>query len=394
MTHQRRHGSTWPDEAMTRHTSHSPRYVNDARTSSGSTNHREAEARRKRKISMAKREVESLRGKVTRSRLELREYRVELGQRRAKLRQMQARFWQELRGYWENDKELDKGALAELYGEIDRTFDESGPEEESYDEKEDDLDLLEFKLNKLENRFYDADAELAEGGSGLASSSSSLRSRSASPKHIVDETSADYRYLSRVGDANIVRERLLELEAEKSQFLEIEQNHVLMGLDSYQPNVEFLATFEEVRTAHLDELRGIGEDLRELKDLQNIEEDLQQLEIESGSTRPSAFKAPETTDTVPRPVGFISGPEAPKAPDHGLIRRHKSDGDACKDVLANRHVSRQPKSLSCSSATNIPSKLVQPDLGKWWDCPSPEARMPPKSPGFVTIRSGSERSVT
>ena len=456
MTHQRRHGSTWfDDEAMPRHTSRSPSEVNDVRTSSGRTIRREARAHRKRKINMAKREIESLRGKVTRSRLELRECRVELGQRRAKFRQMQAQFWRELRVHWEKDAELDKGALAELYDEMDRTLDESGPEEESYDEKEDDLDLLEYKLSKLENRFYDTDAELSEGGSGFtsSSSSSSIRSRSAVSNHNADDMSVSRRYLSRVGDANIVRERLLELEAEKSQYLDIEQNRAAMGLDSYQPNIEFLATFEDVKNAHLDELRGIGEDLRELQDLQKLESDLNQLEIESVSTLPSASHGLQTTDIVSQPDVFRYEIEGPKMPDHSAIRRYKSDGDLPdvsddaptlrerinqwmfeilddsaierarlrtifadqtawwtlvekywqKDLAAtspplsrrgghpsSSHVSRQCKSLSMEP----PPNLVPPDFSEqWWDSPPPGPPMPPKPPVRVSIRNGSDTSV-
>lgn len=398
MTPERLHGPAWPDdEALPHRPSRSQCHDNDSshtRTSSD-TIRREARARRNRKIRKAKEEIENLRSKVISNRLELREYRVELKQRRASLRQMQARFWRSLKGHWENHEGLDIVALAELYNKIDKILDESGPEEERYDEKEDDLDWLEYKLSQLENRFYDTDAKLAELGSGFtdsSSSTSSMRSQSVIPNQSASETSVTYRYLSRVGDLKIVQERLLELEDEKSQYLDIEQSRAAMGLDSYQPNVEFLATFDEVKNEHEKELQRIGNDLRELEDLKNVHEnelrgigadlreledshglneDLQRLHTTSDSKMSSAVKTPNMTNLASQPVSRDHYSEGPRKPDHRLIPRYKSDGDLLsgfENGLTNRQRTNEwiDQSLSASAIERARHRTILTDKTASW----------------------------
>ena len=217
---------------------------------------------------MAKKQIENLRGQVTRNRLELRELRVELRQRHFKIRQTQAQFWRGLQNQWNNSRMFDKTTLQQLYDDIQRALDELGPEEANYDEKEDDLDVLEYKLGKLEDRFYDADADMAESKAGFARASSSIssrRSQSNTPTQIEDEASLNYRYLSRLGDANIVRERLEDLSVEKSQYVDLGRDRAAMGLGLYQPNIEFLDTYEEVYAKNLFDLREIEQDLKRLQ---------------------------------------------------------------------------------------------------------------------------------
>lgn len=259
---------------------------------------------------MANQEVKNLRSQVTRCRLELRELRVVLRQRQVKIRQMQAQFWRDLQNQWNDARKFDKNPLQQLYDEIERALDELGPEQANYDEKEDDLDLLEYKLGKLEDRFYTTDKAFAS----FSSSSSSRRSRSTTPTRPEDEASWDYHYLSRVGDAKIVRERLEDLNLERSQYVDLERDRTAMGLDLYKPNVEFLESYDDVYAKIELELR-------------EIEEDLSRLRNESRSTPLTGAKPFETTDLPQNSASLPHEHESPKAPSHRDALRRKSDGD-------------------------------------------------------------------
>lgn len=269
---------------------------------------------------MARKEVENLRNQVTRCRLELRELRAELKQRHVKIRQMQAQFWRDLQIQWHDNRMLDKTSLQQLYDNIQRALDELGPGDANYDEKEDDLDLFEYKLDKLENRFYNTEADLAGSRAGFASSSSSRssnRSRSSTPTRPEDEASWNYRYLSRVGDANIVVERLQELSMERSQYVDHERDRAALGLDLYKPNVEFLDTFEEVYAKHESELREIDEDIERLRN-------------ESHSTPPVPARPFETTDFPLESASLTHEHDSPRSPSQRESLRRKSDGDLLK----------------------------------------------------------------
>lgn len=221
------------------------------------------------KPTKARSDIDILRGRVTRSRLELRELRVQLRQHHVHIREMQTLFWRCLQKQWNENGEPNQPTLQKLYDEILTALDEIGPEEESYNEKEDDLDLLEYKLGKMEDRFYALDAPSEDSSTvefaSATSNASSPRSWNTTPNYAKDGDFLSHRYRSRVGDANIMKERLLELTTERAQYLDTEANRRAMDLPLYQPNVDFLATFEEVYTTHLEELHRIEEEVVDLK---------------------------------------------------------------------------------------------------------------------------------
>lgn len=314
---------------------------------------------------MAKKQVENLRGQVTRSRLELRELRVELKQRQFKIRQTQAQFWRGLQNQWNDSRTFDQTTMQQLYDDIQRDLDELGPEEANYDEKEDDLDVLEYKLGKLEDRFYDADADMAENKAGLASSSSSnssRRSESNTPIQVEDEASLSYRYLSRLGDANIVRERLEDLSVEKSEYVDLQRHRAAMGLGLYRPNIEFLDTYEEVYAKNLFDLR-------------EIEEDLERLQNESRLTPSATAKAFETIDVPQESTSFTQEHNASKTLSHRDTSRRKSDGElltAPHDTLTARQRVNQwileSLDMSAFERAKYRAMLHNPNLDHrtWW----------------------------
>ena len=345
---------------------------------------------------MAKKQVQYLRDQVTSRRLELRELRAELRQRHVKIRQMEAQFWRSMQTQWNDNTTLDKSALQLLFDDIQRALDELGPEESNYDEKEDDLDLLEYKLGKIEDRFYHTDEDLAgntDGFPSASSSSSSRRSQSTDPTRPEDEASWNYRYLSRLGDANIVRERLADLSIEKSHYVDLERDRSAMGLDLYKPNVEFLDTFEDVYASHEFELR-------------EIEEDLQRLLKESHSTSPTAREPFGPIDLPQDSISLTHEHEVPKSHSHGDTRRRKSDCDLRKvqvDPLTIRHCINQwileILEVSAFERARHRAWLDDPNLDErhWWSLvldywqSDQAAKSPPSSRrrGSKSLRSSS-----
>lgn len=230
-------------------------------------------------ISAARERTKELRDKVMNTRLELRELRVELQHSHARIWKMQVRFWQGLEDHWEEEGKSDKALARELHDDIRGALDSIGPRQDLYDETEDSLVLLEYRLEKQESRYYELEVRLrgtfkAESTHSASSSATSQRSRRPGSQLIDDENSATHRFLSRVGDAKILKERLSELVAERNQYLDIERERVALGLPLYQPNVDFLSTFDDVYAAQIDELRI-------------VEEDLQRLELETNVMHPS-----------------------------------------------------------------------------------------------------------
>ncbi len=215
-------------------------------------------------------EIQDLRDSVTRSRLELREHRVGLRQDRAKALELEAQLWRSFQSYWDGNGALDKATLDGLYSKLNIARDEIGPREEYYNELEDDLERMEYKLNEKEARFYRRFANTSHDGlvnlSFTDSSYGSGRawSYSNASEHTDNSSSPSNRYLSKIGDANIIRERLSELELERSHYLDLERERDSIGCPLYLPNVEFLKTFPDVRAKYLRELCQIKDDLRTL----------------------------------------------------------------------------------------------------------------------------------
>lgn len=213
-----------------------------------------------------KAQTDYLRNQVARLRLEIRELRVEPQQGSARIWELMGRFWLELQSLAETHPNANK-SLKGLRDQIQASLDEIGPKQASYDEKEDELNFLEYQLGKKETRLYHLASRLERSSAALSdpsSVSSSQKSRSITPRFTEDESSPAHRYLSRVGDANIVNERLMELDEEKAQYLQIERDRVAMGFQLYQPNADFLAGFDVVYADHVEQLREINEDIQQM----------------------------------------------------------------------------------------------------------------------------------
>ncbi|KAL8847872.1 MAG: hypothetical protein Q9221_007083, partial [Calogaya cf. arnoldii] len=222
-------------------------------------------------------EISHLREKVIMARLELRESRVGMRQQHALVRSLETRL---LKTWQRSDGSTDHDAVGHLHAELCLALDKLGPMEQDYDEREDGLDTLEFDLEAKEARFYKQHTEAAP-----AESDERLPMRPSSTSTLSDELEEDflspqYQYYSRIGDAKIARERLMDLEAQKDQYLDIERERDALGIPLYQENIDFLSRYDSEYAEHQEEL-------------EKIERDIQSLEIQAGLSN-----AKDAVDTV------------------------------------------------------------------------------------------------
>ena len=279
-------------------------------------------------------DLDDLRGSVTRSRLELRERRVELRQERTQALELEAQLWKNLQGHWDGDGAFDQTVLNGLYLEITKARDMTGPKEESYNDLEDDLNLMEYKLEKKETRFYSQSANIHLGenfkpscdssyGSGPAWSSSSASEQTD------NSSSPSNRYLSKIGDARIIRERLSELELERSHYLDLERERDAMGHPLYQPNVDFLNTFPDVHARYLEQLRQIEDDLAAFRIDACLPEHVQT----RGSSSATNFDGPAKSPSLRNASHYFDPSQVP------IPARRSSDSR----VSQNRTASSSPR---------------------------------------------------
>ncbi|KAL8753305.1 MAG: hypothetical protein Q9184_005459, partial [Pyrenodesmia sp. 2 TL-2023] len=207
----------------------------------------------------SRKEIARIREQIIISRLDLREQRVEMRQQHELVRSIEAQLLQR----WQvNEISGDLDTISHLHGELCAALDKLGPMEQDYDEKEDGLDTLEFDLEVKEKRFYkqhgpESDQESYGSPSTRRTSLSSLSDISAIKLDSQDLLSPHYQYYSRVGDAKIVRERMMELEAQKDQYLDIERERDALSIPLYQENIDFLSNFKTKYTEQKEELEKI-----------------------------------------------------------------------------------------------------------------------------------------
>jgi hypothetical protein len=91
-------------------------------------------------------------------------------------------------------------------------------------------------------------------------------SASTQSGRVDDESRAIKRYLSRKGDAVILREQLIDMEAEQAQLVEEEQIRAQVGLSLDADSRAFLEGFEKHRDTLRREIEHVEEDISRLQD--------------------------------------------------------------------------------------------------------------------------------
>ena len=217
-------------------------------------------------------DVQRLRIKVTLGRLDLRQRRTRLREQRQKTVDHEVEFYESLQRSWTLSGKVEDSSLSNLVECLHEARDQLGPMEEDYNEAEDDLDELEYELETQEKKFYSRPGNLGSVGDssspkrGSSSEGTQQRSLSYTVWDAAKDSSPRARYLSRVGDANILRERLEDLTEEQNECLEREQQRRSYSLLPYPPNVDFIANFPLVYTKLMEELLETEDDIRRLRD--------------------------------------------------------------------------------------------------------------------------------
>lgn len=226
-----------------------------------------------RRLRKAHRKIAELRETVVSNRLRLKEKRHELREERTHANDLDAQFIRAIRQFWEHDQTVDKGALAGLYQEVQAARDLLGPMEDDYNQEEDANDAAEFDLNDQEGRFYSLYPANVSAGNASPDDRRSVPSSFSSVNSLNDGFAATCKptkpaleeYVSRVGDANIIKERLEDLRLEREQYLEEERLRDRVNLDLCPPDQAFLNDFHKHSTELVQELNHILTDVQLLR---------------------------------------------------------------------------------------------------------------------------------
>ena len=188
----------------------------------------------RKRLKKGKNRVAGLRQEIMGNRLRLREKRRELRDEQTNALDLETKLMQSMREFWELGILPDKVIVDNVYSSLKEARDRLGPLEDNYDYEEDEHNALEFQLDEEEAELLDNGTESGHQSTAPGTSESEAAVFEAL-NPIVNE------YYSRVGDANIIHERLTDLQVEHTQLLndtEFRKNH---HVKLYTANVEFLA---------------------------------------------------------------------------------------------------------------------------------------------------------
>ena len=234
-----------------------------------------------RRFSKACAKMLDLRDEVMQERVALRERNAAMTEPRSRVQELHRVLWTAWEANWNTGQNPDGSVLTAVYEEMQGLLDKMGPLEEASAEKENDVHVAEYKLGRIERAVFQRSVTLNPGSLSEASSlvSDDLSDDQTSSLQTGLEVSADdellQKYLSRLGDANIVRERIAYLKQERDEYLAQERDRKHLGIPLFQPNVDFLSSFGEVYEAHLRELRKLDDEVVELgaaAGVQNIQD--------------------------------------------------------------------------------------------------------------------------
>jgi signal transduction histidine kinase len=190
--------------------------------------------------------VLDLRYRVQQARTSLRHERDAMSTRDGQL-------FQKLRVAVTNNDFTELGSLLNLFDDLQNSRDNVQPMEDDYDILEDRLSREEWELKEMERRLY------PERGSTRPSTSSSK-----STEHR-EESLQMKEYLSRKADAELLKEQLVEMLAERAQLLEDKETRARIGLDLDEDSRAILDDFDARHYILQQELEDIEEDVSRMQ---------------------------------------------------------------------------------------------------------------------------------
>lgn len=269
-------------------------------------------AREREKISIQ-------RDRVLRTRVLTHEKRNRLRHHRGDISILEADFHRALDGFIIQLGKEGARPLLSLYEQLRALRNIFGPLEDDYNQAENQLDQEEFSLERTEERFYkryarlgldtrlieqpeplEPTTELFQSDSEVESDGAALSARSHS---LLGE------YYSRIGDANLLREKLGDLLLERSEVMQEERSRARHHLPPLPEHLEFWEVFDRDWGQMMDELNVVEAEVQELK--QRVREQGLLTDFSSdGSNEYSLAKVEEEHES---PSNASTGPRDPIA---------------------------------------------------------------------------------
>jgi hypothetical protein len=204
-------------------------------------------------------------------RLRVQESRNALRNARENLIDQDARFFQELRILAAKPANAELAALLRRNEDTQYQREEVQLQESEYNVIEDELVHLEWEMKEEETKFYEqlenADDPLALDDLGYSDKDVVYVPSIGSTASISSNLSPlKRRWLSRVGDRNMLLERLQELRGDRAYWVEEEMKRKRLGLDLDDEGHDFLASFDSRHVSLKDDLVQVEADLARLEE--------------------------------------------------------------------------------------------------------------------------------
>jgi hypothetical protein len=184
---------------------------------------------------------------------------------------MNARFFQELRMLAANPANAELAALLQRNEGSQHHQEEVQLQESEYNVLEDELIRIEWEMKEEETKVYeqlgnagDASAldDLGYSDSDIVHVPSSVSTASISP----NRSPLKQRWLSRVGDRNLLMEQLQDLRGERAYWVEEEKMRHRLGLSLDEEGQQFLTSFDGRHVSLKDDLVQVEADLARLQE--------------------------------------------------------------------------------------------------------------------------------
>ncbi|KAI9723286.1 MAG: hypothetical protein M1812_001169 [Candelaria pacifica] len=232
--------------------------------------------------------IAKLRGQLIRKRLKVREKRVELRREQAKASQLDANYTKILSAFMGQGARTDPAPLYVAYEGCRKARDTVGPLEDDYNQLEDSLIDLEDALDERENKFYKDYPAISVGSNDSFSAASSLYVPTTASGSLAegDEPVQNEKYLAKVGEANLMRERLEGLLLERAQYMEESRIRSPYGIPLEASSEIFLRDFDEIYAKALQDFHGLEDQVQELKRTSPIESTISTRSASDGEILP------------------------------------------------------------------------------------------------------------
>jgi len=207
-------------------------------------------------------------------RLRVHEARNSLRHDRETLSNRDAQLVQRLRAAIANNSLAEQTPLVDELEDLQKSRDNLQPKEDNYNRLEDRLNREEWELKEMELSLYqrggsaqisllgDDDVGFFEGAFDETDSSSSLSIHSGP----VEDSPETKRYLSRRGDATLLREQIADMRAMRAQIIEDEAVRKRIGHTLDEESQSFLDNFDSRLKPLLEDLANVEEDISRLQE--------------------------------------------------------------------------------------------------------------------------------